>query len=137
MSGPSLRQLQAHRSIHRGAFGEAKEITEILQKLFSEGQPDKARQAADILMEHWEDRTLSHAQHEEEGFYLEKIQQNPDLQERITKLIRDHDLLRILMTQIKEILAKEGVTKEVIDRFEAMLLVNEIHGRDEETYLFD
>ncbi|WP_027417347.1 hypothetical protein [Aneurinibacillus terranovensis] len=135
MSGPALRQLEAHRSIHQAANGEAEELLSIVQRLHHDGIRDRALETAHVLIEHWETRTLRHAESEEEGFYLEKGKKNPHLLETITKLTRDHDLMRLLVNESKDILQKDGVNKEVIVRFEALLLLVEIHSREEEKYL--
>ena len=63
------------------------------------------------------------------------MQEKPQLKDKVIGLTRDHDLLRILIKQIKNLVRKVGVNDAVLNRFEAMLLVNEIHSRDEEEYL--
>lgn len=137
MSGPSLRKLDAHHAIHEGAFSEAKQLTEMLNQLVSEKRSEEATEAADALIEHWEMRIIGHADSEEEGFYPDVLEQEPELRDTITMLKRDHDLLRIFAKEIREILKGKGVTKEVLDRFSALLLVNEVHSREEEHYLFE
>ncbi|ASA97003.1 hypothetical protein CA592_09395 [Anoxybacillus flavithermus] len=49
MSGPSLRKLEAHRSIHHGAFVEAKRLTELLETLYADGRCGHAAEVADAL----------------------------------------------------------------------------------------
>jgi hypothetical protein len=135
MSGPSLRQLHAHRSIHDGAFAEAKRLTELLEKLYSDGRKEHILEVADALVEHWEKRIIAHAEAEEEGFYKEKIEQDPSLFEKITMLKRDHDIIRILVAEIKSLL-QEPTNQEMLARFHALLLINHIHSREEEKFLF-
>ncbi len=136
MAGPSLRQLHAHRSIHEGAYVEARDGLELLEKLRRFGRGEQAREAANLLVEHWETRTLAHAQAEEEGFYQEQAAQKPELAETVTMLRRDHALMRILVDEIKQILPAEGVTEAVVDRFKALMLIVSIHSREEESLLF-
>ncbi|WP_044748718.1 hypothetical protein [Bacillus alveayuensis] len=136
MSGPSLRQLQAHRSIHDGAFVEAKHLTELLEQLHSDGREEQILEVADALIEHWEMRIIAHAESEEEGFYKEKIAQDPSLLEKIVMFKRDHDLMRRLVADIKDVLSQKRVDKEMLDRFRALLLINHIHSREEEKFLF-
>lgn len=135
MSGPSLRQLDAHRSIHDGAFMEAKHLTDLLEKLYEEKKTAALQEAADALVEHWEMRVIAHAQSEEEGFYQEKLAQEPQLLETIAMLKRDHDLVRMLVADIKQRMQTE-VNRGVLERFRALLFINEIHSREEERLLF-
>ncbi|WP_458412830.1 hemerythrin domain-containing protein [Schinkia sp. CFF1] len=136
MSGPSLHKLTAHRSIHNGSLTEARDLLEVLEKVFQEGQMEHALLAARTLVEHWETRTIAHADSEEDGFYQKKIEENPDLQELIIMLKRDHQLFRTLIDDIKQILdEKNEVNHDVIDRFKTIYVLVQIHNRDEETYL--
>lgn len=136
MSGPGLSQMDTHHAIHQAAFGEAERLTRMLRSLVAQDGPEMATQLSDILIEHWETRTLAHAQAEEEGLYREIVEENPGQASLVNKLTRDHDLLRTLLTEIEGILAGKGWSSGVVERFEAMLLVNAIHSRDEETFLF-
>lgn len=135
MSGPSLRQLHAHHAIHEGALSGAIAKTEEIEDLLRAKEYEVALQAADHLLEYWETRIISHADAEEEGFYLEMLEKNPDLEDTVAKLTRDHDLLRIIAEDIKKMLKEEGLTYEVMKQFHALLVVNAIHSRDEERLL--
>ncbi|KRG11908.1 hemerythrin domain-containing protein [Lederbergia galactosidilytica] len=137
MSGPSLRKLDAHRAIHDGAFMEAKSLTEVLTQLVKEKEDKKALAVADALIEHWEMRVITHADSEEEGFYKEVLEKDPEMRETINMLTRDHDILRILAKRVRGYLQEEAVTQEILDCFTSMLIVNEIHSRDEESKLLD
>ncbi|MCR2821608.1 hemerythrin domain-containing protein [Lederbergia panacisoli] len=137
MSGPSLRKLDAHRAIHDGSFIEAKNLTDLLYKLVGEERDKEAMEVADALVEHWELRVITHADSEEQGFYKEVVEKEPKMLETIAMLTRDHDLIRILAERVRGILKKDGVTKEVLESFTGMLIVNEIHSRDEERLLLD
>jgi hypothetical protein len=137
MSGPALKQLHAHRSIHDGALSEGKKLTTLLINLVIEKRNIEAGEVADALIEHWETRTIAHADAEEEGFYKEKVEQDPSLTEVVTMLKRDHAIVRILVDDIKIILAKEGVNEEVLDRFRSVAQIVHIHSREEEKYLLE
>ncbi|WP_379134148.1 hypothetical protein [Paenibacillus sp. sgz500958] len=137
MSGPSLRQLHAHHAIHEGGLSGAIAKTEEVEELLAAKEFAVARQAAEHLIEYWETRILSHAEAEEEGFYQEKVAENPDLQTVVAKLTRDHDLLRIIVLDVKNMLRVEGVSTEVLHQFHALLVINAIHSRDEERLLFE
>ncbi|KOF08920.1 hypothetical protein AC739_17575 [Planococcus glaciei] len=136
-SGPSLRQLHAHHAIHQGGLSGAIAKTQEMEDLLRAKEFEVARQAADHLVEYWETRVISHADAEEDGFYLEMLEQDPSLKEAVDKLTRDHDLLRIIAADIKEMLKKDGLTYEVMQRFHALLVVNAIHSRDEERLLLE
>ncbi|WP_308786126.1 hemerythrin domain-containing protein [Planomicrobium stackebrandtii] len=135
MSGPSLRQLHAHHAIHEGALSGALTKTEEVEDLLRAKEYEVARQAADHLLEYWETRILSHADAEEEGFYLEMIEQKPELQQTVAELTRDHDILRIIVADIKKLLEEEGVSYGVMKQFHALLVINAIHSREEERLL--
>lgn len=136
-SGPSLRQLHAHHAIHQGGLSGAIAKTQEMEDLLRAKEFEVARQAADHLVEYWETRVISHADAEEDGFYREMLEQDPGLEEAIAKLTRDHDLLRIIAADIKKMLKEEGLTYEVMQQFHALLVVNEIHSRDEERLLLE
>ncbi|ETP68174.1 hypothetical protein G159_14040 [Planococcus glaciei CHR43] len=136
-SGPSLRQLHAHHAIHQGGLSGAIAKTQEMEDLLRAKEFEVARQAADHLVEYWETRVISHADAEEDGFYLEMLEQDPSLKEAVDKLTRDHDLLRIIAADIKEMLKKDGLTYEVMQQFHALLVVNAIHSRDEERLLLE
>lgn len=137
MSGPSLRQLHAHHAIHQGGLSGAITKTEELEDLLRAKEYEVALQAADHLVDYWETRVISHADAEEEGFYLEMLEADPKLEDAVSKLTRDHDLLRIIASDIKEMLKKDGITYEVMQQFHALLVINAIHSRDEERLLLE
>ncbi|HEX8732605.1 MAG TPA: hypothetical protein VF725_11170, partial [Ktedonobacterales bacterium] len=72
---------------------------------------------------------------EETGWYRETLTARPELQPDIIALTRDHELLRLLLAEIQGILAARGADSGVVERFEAMLLLNSIHSREEERRL--
>lgn len=137
MSGPALKHHYSHQSIHDGYYSEGRDLTDVLIKLHAENREKECAIAADALVEHWETRTIAHADSEEEGFYQEVMEQKPELKEEILKLIRDHDLLRIIVSEVKERLPRDGVTEEIIDRFKTILLLVDIHNSAEEKVLFE
>lgn len=137
MSGPSLNKLTAHRSIHDGALTEGRDLLRVIDKVFQEGNVEQAKIGADALVEHWETRTIAHADAEEDGFYKKKLKENPDIELTLAMLKRDHDLLRTLVIEIKQLLAEDGINNEVIDRFKAIYVLVQIHNRDEESLLLE
>jgi hypothetical protein len=140
MSGPSLYKLDAHRSIHDGVVSEGRELLDLLLKVRqekAEHQERNTRIAAEALVDHWEKRLVAHADSEEENFYQEKVEQNPDLTDAVVGLKRDHELFRIIVREIKGLMDSEGITEGVIDRFKAIGVLAEIHNHEEEKYLLE
>lgn len=135
MSGPALNQRNAHHAIHQAAFGEAERLTVLLRQAMRATDQQRALQVAAVLIEHWQTRTLRHADAEETGWYREVLAARPDLQADIIALTRDHELLRLLLAEIQGILSARGTATGIVERFEAMLLLNGIHSREEEQRL--
>ncbi|SRR5690606_5296653 len=137
MSGPALKKLDSHALIHEAALTEAEELTSLFSRLLLEEETVKAKEVALIIVEHWETRTLKHAEAEEKGLYKEVVENNPDLKEVVIQLTRDHDLLRLLVKEIKELLANNKVDMEILQRFHALLLVDKYHNEEEENVILE
>ncbi len=136
MSGPALKQLHSHRAIHEGGLSGAVMKTTDMMDHLRQGELETAQLAADDLIVYWETRVISHADAEESGFYKEIAEENPELQDQIIMLTRDHDLMRIIVQDIKTLRETEGLSPNVLHKFHALMVVNEIHSRDEERLLF-
>ncbi len=135
MSGPGLKHIDSHSAIHEAALMEAIELNGLLEGLLKNNELEKALEVAFIVVEHWETRTLQHAAAEERGLYKELVKESPLLNDTIIGLIRDHDILRILINEIKEILDEGDINDDVLQRFQSLVLVDRIHNRDEERIL--
>ncbi|MFD2443020.1 hypothetical protein ACFSO7_03395 [Bacillus sp. CGMCC 1.16607] len=135
MSGPALKMLDSHRSIHEGAYHEASELTEILLKLHIEQKSEQSIEVANALLESWKTRTLAHAQSEEEGLYQEKMKESPEMEKAVIGLIRDHEIMRVMAKEIEEKLEEKKVTDEMIYLFRSLLIMVKIHSNEEEKYL--
>lgn len=135
MSGPALRNVDSHSSIHDAALEEARELTALLEQCLSKGDADRALEVAFITIEHWETRTLQHASSEEEGLYKEALKEKPSLRDLISALTRDHNLMRNLAGEIRELLVTEGMSDKILRRFHTLILIDEFHNRDEEYML--
>lgn len=131
MSGPALKQWDSHSSIHEAALGEAEELTELLRHCIEKKDLEKALEVSYITVEHWETRTLRHAESEEEGIYVEFVEQTPGLKENVISLTRDHTLMRYLVGEIKDILSNRGSFDKVLKRFDALILIDLLHNGDE------
>ncbi|MEC2160461.1 hemerythrin domain-containing protein [Virgibacillus halodenitrificans] len=132
MSGPALRKIDSHSAIHEAALNEAIELTNLLDQLVIKEQHKKALEVGYILVEQWETRTLRHAEEEEAGLYKEIVKDNPDLQSEITALTRDHNLLRIIIKDIKEKFNKEKtISDNIVQLFQSLIIIDELHNQKE------
>ncbi|RYG71841.1 hypothetical protein EU245_12845 [Lentibacillus lipolyticus] len=131
MSGPALKRVDSHSAIHEATLNEAIELTNMLEKLVNDSQKEKAMELAYVLLEQWETRTLAHAEAEEEGLYKDLVEENPDINDDIIALTRDHDLLRLLVAEIKRLLPEFGVINDVVQRFHSLIIVDELHNQKE------
>ncbi|MDY0405757.1 hemerythrin domain-containing protein [Virgibacillus sp. 179-BFC.A HS] len=135
MSGPALRHADSHSAIHEAALNEARELTNLLDRLVNDNILDKALEVAYVIVEHWQTRTLQHAASEESGLYKELVESDPSKKDAIIELTRDHDLLRLLVKEIKVLLQNKQVDDEVVQRFQALILVDQLHNEAEEKIL--
>lgn len=131
MSGPSLKKQDAHTSIHEAALNEAKDLNQLFKTCLEKDEMDRAMQVAEIIIEHWESRTLKHAEAEEEGLYQEMVSEKPKLEKTVHQLTRDHDLMRRIVSQVKESFEKKKADYEVLSLMEALIIIDEIHNEDE------
>jgi DNA-binding transcriptional MerR regulator len=131
MSGPSLKKQDAHSSIHESALNEAKELRSLLQHCLKENEVEKALQVAEVTIEHWESRTLQHAQAEEEGLYKEMAAENPLVNRLVIQLTRDHELMRRIVEQMKKLLAGNQMDERMVSLIDALIIVDSIHNEDE------
>ncbi len=137
MSGPALKKLHSHRAIHEGGLSGAVGKTSMLIDLLQEGDQTNAERAANDLVDYWQTRVISHADAEEDGFYKEIVTENPSMEHSVIQLTRDHDLIRIIVADIEAMREMEGLSPSVLQKFYALLVVNEIHSREEERLLFE
>ncbi|MGH1287831.1 hypothetical protein [Bacillus toyonensis] len=131
MSGPSLKKREAHSSIHEAALNEARELREIFHKSLHKNQKEKAVQIAEIIIEHWESRTLKHAESEEEGLYKEIVKENQEMEKTVIQLTRDHDLMRRIVDGMKERLQTKEPDERIIMLIDSLIIIDEIHNEDE------
>ncbi|MFC3040631.1 hemerythrin domain-containing protein [Virgibacillus xinjiangensis] len=135
MSGPGLKHVDSHSAIHEAALTEAMELNELLERLLLDDRKEQALEVAYVGVEHWETRTLRHAKEEEEGLYRELLEEYPEMKDQITALTRDHELLGLLIEEIKELLDTEGASAEVLTRFQSLVHVDLLHNQAEERIL--
>lgn len=135
VSGPGLKSIDSHAAIHEAALNEAIEINDILSKLMEEKQMEKALEVAYIAVEHWETRTLRHADAEERGLYKDLIEKSPTLKDNVIELTRDHNIMRYLVNSIKQKLEKDGMNQRVLEKFHTLVHVDVYHNLEEEKIL--
>ncbi|HDR7950959.1 TPA: hemerythrin domain-containing protein [Bacillus toyonensis] len=131
MSGPSLRKRDAHSSIHEAALNEARELRELFGEFLHSNQKEKAIQVAEITIEHWESRTLKHAESEEEGLYKEIVEENNEMEKTVIQLTRDHDLMRRIVGEMKELLQTKEPDERITMLIDSLIIIDEIHNEDE------
>lgn len=131
MSGPSLRKPDAHSSIHEAALNEAVELRDLFQKCLENGEKEKAFQVIEVAIEHWESRTLKHAEAEEEGLYKDIVDENPDMISTVIQLTRDHDLMRRIVENMKERLQSNQPDQRMITLLDSLVIIDQIHNEDE------
>ncbi|QSO45577.1 hemerythrin domain-containing protein [Alicyclobacillus mengziensis] len=135
MTGPALRHLESHHAIHEYARQEAEAMTALLERAVERQETGLAVQIAYVLIEHWETRTLCHAASEEQGLYPEIVRLEPDKESVVHTLTRDHELMRMAVEEIKELLHNDEPIVEAVRRFHLLLWVENMHSRDEERRL--
>ncbi|WP_410993456.1 hypothetical protein [Bacillus cereus] len=126
-----MKKRDAHSSIHEAALNEARELRELFWACLQEEQKEKAIQVAEIIIEHWESRTLKHAEAEEEGLYKEIVEENNEMEKIIIQLTRDHDLMRRIVEEMKERLQIKEPDKQMIMLIDSLIIIDEIHNEDE------
>lgn len=57
-TGPALKQLTSHRSIHDAGQAQARALTEEVMQLFEDNKTDECLDTAKTLLEHWEQKLL-------------------------------------------------------------------------------
>lgn len=142
MSGPALRQPHAHHAIHDSAHGEAEELLQLFRRAWAREEFEAAVGVADVLVNHFETRTLTHASEEETGLYQELLARHRELSETIARLTSHHQLMRELTAEIKSLLQATGKISdypsqldEIESRFNTLMCINEYHSRSEEHML--
>lgn len=131
MSGPSLRKRDAHSSIHEAALNEALELRELFQRCLEDNETEKALQVIEVAIEHWESRTLKHAEAEEEGLYKDIVDENPDMISTVIQLTRDHDLMRRIVETLKNRLQSQKPDQQMVTLLDSLVIIDEIHNADE------
>ena len=66
-TGPALRKVGSHTSIHDAALNHALNLNDDLQDAIAENQMDEAMDISAQIIDIWENRIIEHANSEEES----------------------------------------------------------------------
>lgn len=136
-TGPALKQLTSHRSIHDAGQAQARALTEEVMQLFEDNKTDECLDTAKTLLEHWEQKIIAHADAEDETFFQELLAGNEIADKHIYMMMRDHDLFRKITAHIRKSIEHEAkVTMNHLYEFNTLLILNAFHHKGEEEYLF-
>src|SRR5699024_11641860 len=73
-TGPALKQLTSHRSIHDAGQAQARALTSELMNYFEDDNQEDALEASKALIQHWEEKIIAHADAEDETFFQELLE---------------------------------------------------------------
>src|SRR5699024_63588 len=123
-TGPALKQLTSHGSIHDAGQAQARALTEDVMQLFEGEQTEDCLQAANILVQHWEEKIIAHADAEDETFFQELLASEDISDKQLSMMMRDHDVVHKITTHIKKSLKQqEKVTMNHIYKFNTILIL--------------
>ncbi|CAM4177189.1 hypothetical protein [Lacicoccus alkaliphilus] len=140
MVGPALRKFDSHKAIHDAGLGGAKERIEGMRGLLEKKEYAHLAEEVDSFIEFVEGKIIVHADTEEEenGLYTVAVKNDPGLHDKVQHLIRDHDIMRIIAGKMKDEIRREDPDyQQLIDFANSVIIVNEIHSRDEEEALLE
>lgn len=140
MVGPALRKFDSHKAIHDAGLGGAKERIEGMRELLGKKEYEHLSEEVESFIEFVEGKIIVHADTEEEegGLYTLAVKNDPGLHDKVQHLIRDHDLMRVIADKMKDELgSKKPDYQQLIDFANSVIIINEIHSRDEEEALLE
>lgn len=138
MTDLSLKAYSTHQKIHDEILGGAEEQLDSMKTLLNKLEHKELADEMESFIEYVENRVLGHFDDEERanGFYDGAISRDPSLHDKVQRLKRDHELIRMMTDRMKNELAKDEVDfQKLIDHSASIILVDEIHSRDEEDSL--
>lgn len=128
----------SHKELHDEILGGAEQQLDSMKTLLNKFEHKELAEEMESFIEYVEERLLGHFSQEEaqDALYESATKQNPELQDKVQGLKRDHELIRMMVERMKQELAKEEVDfQKLIDHSVSIILVDEIHSRDEEDTL--
>ncbi len=140
MDGLTLSDFKAHQQIHDKILGGAEEQLDSMKTLLNKLEHKELAEEMESFIKYVEERVLGHFDEEESGngFYDDAVIREPGLHDKVQRLKRDHELIRMMTARMKEELEKDEVDfQKLIDHSVSIILVDELHSRDEEATLLD
>jgi hypothetical protein len=135
MSGPALRQLDAHQAIHEAAYAEVLWRAERVRQVCHIGDRLRLLRAAEALLTFLETRILRHASEEESGLYREWSNLGiAALSQSVLALAKEHDDIREHARRLDAAVATARVT-DVDETLKALLDALSGHQAHEEAVL--
>lgn len=138
MDNLPLDDYSAHKNLHDEILGGAEEQLESMKTLLNKLEHKELADEMESFIEYVEERVLGHFDEEEtsSGLYDRAVGREPALHDKVTGLKRDHELIRMMVGRMKEELSKDEVDfQKLIDHSVSIILVDELHSRDEENLL--
>ena len=140
MSGPALKQLSSHEAIHNASLDAAISRVDALKEFARDDKTELKtfKEACQEYIEFIEGRIMAHAESEEEenGLYSECEKEHPELHDAIQQLKRDHNIMGQIILKMKNDLESNDIDRDQLVHYaSSILVVNEIHSRDEELKL--
>ncbi|HIW13728.1 MAG TPA: hypothetical protein H9891_11305 [Candidatus Salinicoccus stercoripullorum] len=138
MDNLPLNDYSAHKDLHDEILGGAEEQLESMKTLLNKLEHKELADEMESFIEYVEERVLGHFDEEEtdSGLYDRAVGREPALHDKVQRLKRDHELIRMMVGRMKEELSKDEVDfQKLIDHSVSIILVDELHSRDEENLL--
>lgn len=138
MTNPSLKNWEEHKALHDEILGGAEERLDSMKTLLNKLEHKELAEEMESFIEYVEESVLGHAKKEEAsgGMYETIAKDDPKTVEKIRRLRRDHEIIQIMVDRMKEELSHDKVDfQKLIDHSVSIILVDEIHSRDEEDIL--
>ncbi len=143
MTGPSLREKEPHSAIHRAISSDIEEAMAIV-----EGKNGtELMEGLKLLLEIWAEKSIRHADVEEQELYPEILATDPSMSVELERLLSQHELLRKLLKKAEDLLKESGIgrgmsdegnplTDEILKLNREMLSVLKAHSEEEEDILW-
>lgn len=135
MSGPALRQREAHRAIHEAAREEALVVLSSIRRLLSSRDPTRARGAAHLFVEVYEAKVSLHLKAEELDLYPDLRREGVVGEGPLAQLLLEHEALRTLSALVARQI-EPAPTRSTAALMTALMVATSGHSAHEESVLF-
>ncbi len=134
MSGPALRQWNAHHAIHEAAAHEVEVAVQLAWKARTACDESRFQSVVEVFLEIAEGRVLVHADEEERGLYREWLRADSRQRPVVTALVAEHDRLRCLAKRVTAAMTDHDYGG-VLTTMEEWATASRAHSRHEEDAL--